>query len=52
VGNAAERGLQEPLACVCLVLVRQVHQHRHETAIRKDELALLVGAVSPDPHRL
>ena len=42
--DAPKARLQEPLARVGTMLIRQVHQHRHEKAVSKDELAL--GAVA------
>ena len=48
----AEPGLEEPLAGIGLVQVREPHEDRDEEAFVKDELALLILAPGADLHGL
>jgi hypothetical protein len=50
--HAPKARLQEPLVRICLVLLRQMHQHRYEEAVSEDKLALGVVAARLDVHRL
>jgi len=50
--NAPEASLQEPLARLVPVLLREVHQYRHEEAVSEDKLALGIVAAGCNLHRL